>query len=92
MLLSMLRIWWVVYHWLRTTEPLTGVYPDPGFPKARTGPVKPSPHANIADTRKERFLDEFVVGHCDTWLQIQYVWATLSLQWRTRIMGIIGGE
>lgn len=89
---AMPRVLLTVYYWLRTTEPLTGSYPDPGLPKARAVPIEARVRAKFDGPRKEWFLDEFVFGHCNTWLQIRYVWATLSLQWRTRVMGMIGGE
>jgi hypothetical protein len=79
---------WAVYTRFRTSKRLTGAYPDPGLPRARAGRAASPDCTEMTGS----CLDNFVFKHCDSWLQIQYVWATLSLQWRAKIMGAIGGE
>lgn len=86
------KLLWGVYERLRTIERMTGAYPDPGLPQTRTGPAASRDPTIFTSARRRTCLDDFVFGHCDPWLQIQYVWATLSLQWRTKIMSVIGGE
>lgn len=86
------KLLWAVYAPLRTSKRLTGAYPDPGLPRARAGRAAARDSTEGTSSWRETSLDNFVFKHCDPWLQIQYVWATLSLQWRTKIMGAIGGE
>ena len=81
-----------VYERLRIIKRLTGAYPNPGLPLVRAGPAASRDHTTLIYAKRSSYLDDFVFGHCDSWLQVRYVWATLSLQWRTKIMDVIGGE
>lgn len=81
---------WGIFKRLRRTYQLKGAYPYPGFPKTRTDalklPSKPS------QSNRECFLDIYVRLHFDQSMQLRYMLATLSLQWRTKVMSIMGGE
>ena len=83
------RIMWSIHHCLRFTKPLRGAYPSPGLPKARAyGTVV----ENIRPKENRYFLDDFVCNHYGSFAQARYIYVTLSLQFRTRIMIVIGGE
>ena len=87
------RVIWAVFRYLRAIEPLKGTYPDSGSPRARVEvSSNPSRDAHMTSQTEHCFLDEFVARNCAARLQIRYMWATLSLQWRTKIMSLIGGE
>ncbi|KAI1170955.1 hypothetical protein F4777DRAFT_87329 [Nemania sp. FL0916] len=75
---------------------ITGVYPNPGFPKERIG-VLPRAEPRVAlcsspHPSKQCFLHTYVRNHCSTLVQVQYMAATLSLHWTTLIANAIGGE
>lgn len=83
-------IWWLIwatYRRLRSSKKLIGAYPHSGTPKARAvAYTMPFQHTDTC------FLDGFVRRSCPKVVQLQYMLATLSLQWRSTIFGIIGGE
>ncbi|KAF1954062.1 hypothetical protein CC80DRAFT_550526 [Byssothecium circinans] len=83
-----------MFNRLRKTEPMVGVYPCPGLPKARrTSTTNPSPggsgHTEVKGTF---FLDEFIFTQCDKSTRFRYMAAIMVLLCRTRIMALIGGE
>ncbi|KAI1824023.1 DUF1365-domain-containing protein [Xylaria intraflava] len=85
---------WAMYGRLRSSRRLVGAYPELGAPKARTSaptshPVQPLHNISTNDIC---FLDGFVRRNCPKSIQVQYMLALLGLQWRTKVLGIIGGE
>lgn len=77
---------------LHATEPLTGAYPNPGNPHARgrnADKHKPFKQHQMA---RPSFLTEYVFMHYSNRLQIRYMIATITLQWRIKIMEVFGGE
>ena len=85
------RIMWYIHGRLRSTEQLKGVYPNPGLPQTRVvgGPRSPmGPFTNDEGF----FMDTYVRNNCDLILQVRYIIAALSLQFRTKVMKVIGGE
>ncbi|KAI0017196.1 hypothetical protein F4780DRAFT_772439 [Xylariomycetidae sp. FL0641] len=88
-----LRVAWAVYGRLRRLRPVRGAYPSMGTPKAREAgrltPCQPDVDALGADSC---FLDGFVRDHCAGALQLRYMASALYLQWRSQLMGILGGE
>ncbi|KAF2794305.1 hypothetical protein K505DRAFT_361186 [Melanomma pulvis-pyrius CBS 109.77] len=87
---------WFAYEHIRSTMRLQGAYPNPGLPRARAGDIV----VDKADygillsknTNQGYFLDNFVRSHCELNVQVRYILAVLGVQWRTKIMGVIGGE
>lgn len=51
-----------------------------------------SAHAAGNSGGTDCFLDQFIRKHTDTRLQLRYMLTTLRLQWRTTLMGVLGGE
>lgn len=87
-----LDVIWAAYRHLRCAQPLKGTYPGPGLPSRREeAKHRDGPRASPA--RGGRcFLDDFVRDDCGLSLQAHYMVATLGLQWRTRVMRVVGGE
>ena len=83
------QLLWISYRHLRVTKSLKGVYPNPGIPQKRASLAN---SANASSTRERFFLDNFVRNHLSLSLQMRYIFAVLTLQWRTAVMGAIGGE
>lgn len=83
---SLLAIAWAIHARLRRCVPLRGAYPyqSPAFESEYRGVTPGKLH--------ECFLDEYVRHRGSTELQLKYMLAILVLQWRTWLMGIIGGE
>lgn len=85
------KMMWVMYDRQRPTEQLKGAYPNPGLPRARADPATSRDPPELV-VRGRSFLDECVFRNCDPSLQMRYMLAVVSVQWRARIMGAIGGE
>lgn len=83
---------WAIYRGLRLIQPMKGVYPDPGFPATRMD-VKPQAQSKSPAPKSGLcFLDDFVFTNCNFILQVRYILAIVRIQWRARVMGIVGGE
>ncbi|KAK9441956.1 hypothetical protein VB005_06600 [Metarhizium brunneum] len=77
---------------VRCVRPLRGCYPDHGLPSARENAKTQHNCRALSVHGGPCFLDEFVRDNCSLWLQVQYILATMRLQWRTWAMNFIGGE
>ncbi|KHO01977.1 uncharacterized protein MAM_00978 [Metarhizium album ARSEF 1941] len=79
---------------VRCVQPRQGCYPGGGLPSARgnASNVRSNSRASSSAQGRPRFLDEFVGDNYGPWLQVQYVLATVSLEWRAWAMSLIGGE
>ncbi|KAI0476350.1 hypothetical protein GGR56DRAFT_665999 [Xylariaceae sp. FL0804] len=72
---------------------LNGVYPDRGTPRARKCSL-PDPKGGCGSdsTQGRCFLDNYVYQSCPWSDQLFYVFSVLHLRWRTKLLGIVGGE
>ncbi len=85
------RIMWYIYDRLRSTEQLNGVYPNPGLPQTRVDGGPRSPMGSLTND-EGFFMDTYVRNNCALILQVRYIMAVLRLQFRTKVMNVIGGE
>lgn len=81
-----------VYIYLRCVQPVRGHYPDHGLPSTRENAKTQNSSRSLSVQDRPCFLDEFVRDNCGLLVQVQYMLATLSLQWRAWVMRFIGGE
>ncbi|KAI2601771.1 DUF1365-domain-containing protein [Hypoxylon sp. NC1633] len=90
------RMVWAMYGYVRRVQHLEGSYPSPGLPAMRRRTCTASREAPISSFPRDRphacFLDDFVIRRCGFLVQIGYMVATLGLQGRAWIMGVVGGE
>lgn len=85
------RTMWYIYGRLRSTEQLNGVYPNPGLPQTRVVGRPRSPMGSLTND-EDFFIDTYIRNNCALILQVRYIMAALSLQFRTKVMNVIGGE
>lgn len=90
------RMLFVMYGYCRCKQPLYGQYPDLGVPSRRKAVASPGEGEGEKEPRRisggSCCLDDFVLENCGIATQARYVAAVLGLQWRARIMSLIGGE
>ncbi|RDA88477.1 hypothetical protein CP532_6647 [Ophiocordyceps camponoti-leonardi (nom. inval.)] len=94
---SLLDMAWLLFRRLSSSRPEKGSYPFPGNPHVRRSVLEQRHQHSVKSSTSgppmgECFLNEFVREYGAVFLQVRYMTAVIGLQWRTRIMTLIGEE